>query len=315
MMMSQGTFLELLDLAAKQRGLRADITLFPAGEYAARTVDGRPTAHIRLTPDVTVQSDALFAQIFRRHTNRNAYEMREPSPLALQAITASVTSFIQNAGIDPGISIGFLGGDKKQLMQQHRAIASEAFRIETVTPRTMLESLKVLRVGPSEIAHYRDGLSLMSPLVRALVAVGLFDRNKAPRPDDAAITAQIKDFNDKIAATPAFFWLITEGNGRKTQINAGRAYVRAQLAATAQGLSMQPLSQALQEYPEQAKLYADIHQLLEAPAPRYTVQMWARLGYAPVIGPSPRRDLETHVRQKMHEMGRRHGISESSSFA
>jgi len=31
--------------------------------------------------------------------------------------------------------------------------------------------------------------------------------------------------------TPAFFWMVTEGNDRKTQMNAGRAYVRAQLAA------------------------------------------------------------------------------------
>ncbi|HVE52599.1 MAG TPA: twin-arginine translocation pathway signal protein, partial [Ramlibacter sp.] len=64
-----------------------------------------------------------------------------------------------------------------------------------------------------------------------------------------------------------------------------------QLAATAQGLAMQPLSQALQEYPEQAGPYADIHALLQAPAPRHTVQMWARLGYAPAVGPSPRRPL------------------------
>ena len=88
---------------------------------------------------------------------------------------------------------------------------------------------------------------------------------------------------------------MTEGNDRKTQINAGRAWVRAQLAATAQGLSMQPLSQALQEYPEMAKPYARIHALLDAPPPRATVQMWARLGYAPAIGPAPRRGLDAHL--------------------
>ena len=132
-------------------------------------------------------------------------------------------------------------------------------------------------------------------MVRALAAVGLFDRRQAPAPDDSATTSQIKDFNRKIDGTPAFFWLVTEGNDRLTQVNAGRAYVRAQLAATAAGLSMQPLSQALQEYPEQAVPYTEIHQLLGAPAPRVTVQMWARLGYAPVIEPSPRRGLEAHI--------------------
>jgi hypothetical protein len=72
------------------------------------------------------------------------------------------------------------------------------------------------------------------------------------------VTSQIKDFNSKIDSTPAFFWMITEGNDRKTQVSAGRAYVRAQLAATLHGLSMQPISQALQEYPEVAKPYAEM---------------------------------------------------------
>lgn len=286
-MMSQGTFLELLDIAARQKGLRADITLFPQGVFGPSTLDKRPTAHIRLNPDATVQPDPLFAQILRRHTNREAYEPREPAAAALQAIAASVAG-------EP-VRVGFVAGAQPEQMAQHRAIAMEAWRIELVTPRTIMESYKVLRVGPEEIARHRDGISINTPMVRTLNALGLFDRSKAPGPDDAATTGQIKDFKAKIATTPAFFWLVTEGNDRVTQVNAGRAYVRTQLAATAQGLSMQPLSQALQEYPEQAKPYADIHALLQAPSPRYTVQMWARLGHAPAVGPSPRRGLQDHI--------------------
>lgn len=287
MMMSQGTFLELLDLAAKQKGLRADIALFPQGVFAPTTVDARPTARIRLVPDAAVKPDALWTHIFLRRTNREAYEARDPAADALQAITASTAG--------QAVRTGFVGSSQPELLQQHRRIAMEAWRIELVTPRTVMESIKVLRVGPTEIARHRDGISLNDPMVRALAAVGLFDRSKAPTPDDTSTTTQIKDFNTNMAATPAFFWMVTEGNDRVTQINAGRAYVRAQLAATAVGLSMQPLSQALQEYPEQAGPYAEIHQLLGAPAPRFTVQMWARLGYAPVIQPSPRRGLEAHI--------------------
>jgi hypothetical protein len=286
-MMSQGTFLELLDLAAKQKGLRADITLFPQGEFGPATLDKRPVARIVLAADAGIKPDPLFADILQRHTNREAYEMREPAAGALQAIAASVAPF--------PVRTGFVGAAQPDLMQKHRAIAMEAWRIELVTPRTVLESFKVLRVGPREIAEHRDGLTINTPMVRALTALGLFDRSKAPGPDDTATTGQIKDFNTKIAATPAFFWMVTEGNDRKTQVNAGRAYARAQLAATAQGLAMQPLSQALQEYPEQAKPYADIHALLQAPPPRYTVQMWARLGYAPTVGPAPRRGLQSHL--------------------
>jgi hypothetical protein len=59
----------------------------------------------------------------------------------------------------------------------------------------------------------------------------------------------------------------------------------------AQGLSMHPLQQALQEYPEQAEPYAAIHRLLNAPPPQFTVQMW----YAPPVGPAPRRGVRAHV--------------------
>jgi hypothetical protein len=58
---------------------------------------------------------------------------------------------------------------------------------------------------------------------------------------------------------------------------------------------MHPLQQALQEYPEQAGQYAAIHALLGAPAPASTVQMWARLGYAPPVGPAPRRGVRAHI--------------------
>jgi hypothetical protein len=213
-MMSQGTFLELLDIAARQKGLRADITLFPQGVFGPSTLDKRPTAHIRLNPDATVQPDPLFAQILRRHTNREAYEPREPAAAALQAIAASVAG-------EP-VRVGFVAGAQPEQMAQHRAIAMEAWRIELVTPRTIMESYKVLRVGPEEIARHRDGISINTPMVRTLNALGLFDRSKAPGPDDAATTGQIKDFNAKIATTPAFFWLVTEGNDRVTQVNAGR---------------------------------------------------------------------------------------------
>ena len=39
-----------------------------------------------------------------------------------------------------------------------------------------MESFKVLRVGASEIAAHRDGLSMTSPMIVALDRLGLFDR-------------------------------------------------------------------------------------------------------------------------------------------
>jgi hypothetical protein len=289
LVISQGTFIEVLDLAARQRGYRTKVTPFPEGEFSASAPDTRPTAHIRMVRDAQVKPDPLFAQVFRRHTHKGVYETRTPDAAALQAVRDSVKGL--------PVTLGLVTRSEDAAMARHAQIAMDAWRTELITPRTLLESYHVLRIGPQEIAQHRDGISNNSPMLRALNALGLFDRTKASAPDSSAITGQLERFNANIASTPAYFWLSTEHNDRITQLQTGRAYVRAQLAATAQGLSMQPLSQALQEYPEQTPHYKAVHQLLGATDRGHTVQMWTRLGYGPAIGPAPRRGLEAHLRK------------------
>lgn len=288
-MMSHGTFLELLDMAAKEQGLRAEIALFPQGAFGPDKIDARPVAHIRMVSDSTVQRDPLFAQVLLRHTNRKAYDPTRPVPPQVRAALAAAA----NPAI---IRVGQVGPEDSAAMAQHRHIAKEAWRIELITPRTIMESYNVLRVGASEIAQHRDGLSVTSPMVVALERVGLFDRNKVPAPDSSATTGQLKDFNANMDSTPGFLWMVTRDNARSTQIEAGRAWVRVQLAATAQGLAMQPLSQALQEYAEQKQMYADIHALAGATRPGETLQMWARVGYGPAVEGAPRRKLQDLVK-------------------
>ncbi|MDB5860023.1 MAG: twin-arginine translocation pathway signal protein [Ramlibacter sp.] len=287
-MMSHGTFLELLDIAARERGLRADIELFPEGTFGPDAIDQRPVARVRLVPDGAVRKDPLFAQILARHTNRNPYDLGRAVPAdAWQAMAEAVKP--------SPLRLGFVGKDQPDLLAQHRAIAAEAWRIELTTPRAMLESFKVLRVGAAEIEQHRDGLYLLDPMVVLMTRVGLFDRSKAPAPDDYATTSQVKDFGKKLESTPGFLWMVTEANDRSTQVNAGRAYARVQLAATAHGLAMQPLQQALQEYPEQANPHASVRRLLGASQPASTVQMWARVGYASPVDPAPRRGVAAQL--------------------
>jgi hypothetical protein len=287
-MMSQGTFIELAAIAARERGLRAEVALFPQGEFGPQQLDERPVARIRLVPDAAQGKDPLFAQILRRRTNRSFYDAARPVPAAAWQAMAE-------AAAAQALRLGHTVGATSSELQAQREIANEAWRIELQTPRTFLESLKVMRVGAAEVLQHRDGLTLMDPMVVALSKLGLFDRSKAPAPDSYAISSQLKDFAAKMASTSAFLWLVSEGNTRGTQVNAGRAYARVQLAATAHGVAMHPLQQALQEYPEQARPYAAIHRLLQAPQPASTVQMWARVGFAPDVGPAPRRGLDAHI--------------------
>ena len=98
-------------------------------------------------------------------------------------------------------------------------------------------------------------------------------------PDSRAFKAGIDSYRDMLERTPGYLWITSPGNTRADQIAAGRAYVRANLAAAAAGRGIHPVSQALQEYPEMAGELAALHQRLAVAAPR-RIQMLARLGSA-----------------------------------
>ena len=190
-MMSHGTFIELIDMAARECGTRADVELFPQGEYGPEKIDQRPVARIRLQSDPGMVKDPLFAQIIKRRTNREPYDMSKAVPAyAVRDMADSIKSY--------PMRFGFAGLDQPDAFKEHRAIAAEAWSIELTTPAKILESYRVLRVGASEIAQYRDGISINDPFLSLLVRLGLFDRSKAPAADDSGVASQIKKFNKSL---------------------------------------------------------------------------------------------------------------------
>ena len=291
-MMGAGACLELLVMAAAERGQRAELALFPEGEPGAQ-LDRRPFARVRLDPDAGVARDPLFAQVLRRRTDRRAYD-------PVHAINAADLQALRAAASARPVQFGVAAGDADATrLASIRSTVREAWRIELGTEATMMESMRLLRIGRAEIDQHRDGISLTSPMMVALDKTGLLDRSRFPGADSQAIQGQLRDFDAITASTPAYLWISTEGNARSQQIEAGRAYVRVNLAGTVAGLAMHPNEQSLQEYAEVAGPYRAIHALLDAPAPRFTVQMLARLGHLPAggvaLGPAPRRGLAQHL--------------------
>ena len=287
--MGAGAFLELLAQAAAERGFRAEIALFPAGEPGER-IDGRAFAVVKFEPDANAVRDPLFAHVLNRRTDRRAYDPSRP-------VTAAQASALQAATAGLPVRFGLAGAAASDAarVEAIRAIAREAWKIELTTPATMMESMRLLRFGSSEIDRHRDGIAITSPMLVTLAKLGFINREEFPAPDSSATQQQIAGFDAATASTPAYLWLVTEGNSRRQQIDAGRAYVRVNLAATALGLSVHPNEQALQEYPQVQKPFDAVHRLLDAPRPTHTVQMLARLGHAapgtPVAPPAPRRGL------------------------
>jgi hypothetical protein len=103
--------------------------------------------------------------------------------------------------------------------------------------------------------------------------------------------------DDQALSSMGFVWINTMGNSRHEQISAGRNYLRIALRVTGLGLSMQPMSQALQEYTAMQPHYQKVHSML-AKNPGERVQMLARLGYADMTAPSPRWALSTRTRSR-----------------
>ena len=270
-----GCFVETLALAAAAQGLATEVAPFPEGADP-RALDARPVARLRLAG--AAAPDPLFAAIADRRTCKAPFEARRPDPAALAPLAAEAAR---------------LHAEPAQAARL-RDLALRAHDVEMFTPRTLQESIDLMRIGKAEIVADPDGIDLGGPFLEGLAALGRLSRAQLADPDSAAFAQGLAMYHEMLGATPA--WLSVTGPAtRAGELAAGRRWMRVHLAATAAGLSLHPVSQALQEYPEMAELFAEIHE--EIPAPEgERLHMFARLGYGPATPPSPRWPLETRIR-------------------
>jgi hypothetical protein len=284
-----GAFIELAVFAAAERGYSVAVDTFPAGEPSLTQLPkGAVVAKFTVKQDTSVKPDPLFAFILKRHTNKAAYDMqRSLSDANWKSLSASASS------VNSGLKSGFISD--AITMQKVRVITRESYEIELTTSNTHLESMRLLRIGPDEIAKHRDGISVNGVMPRMLMAAGLFDRMAVPKKGDSNY-GRMMDRWQPFETGSGYFWLASNGNTRKQQVAAGRAYVRSHLTATSLGIDMHPLSQALQEFKEVQKPYVDMHTLLGFDPASTPIQMLARVGYG--VKPAeatPRRDVATMV--------------------
>lgn len=276
-----GCFLEIMRMAAAEDGYRVDLTLFPQGEDPAG-LDGRPVARAVFVADPGVARDPLFAQVLQRRSLKEPYDTSRPVPAqALAALKAAAVWTAADTTDDPA------------RVQEMRDLSTEAFAIEFATPHTLKESVDLFRIGAREVDANPDGIDFSGPMFESLRMAGLFSREASLDPDSFPSRSAMDIVTQNMQSGMAYVWHVTQTNTRSDQIRAGQDWVRINLAGTALGIGMQPLSQALQEFPEMAALYARVHEML-APGGG-TVQMWARLGYGPSVGPSPRWALDAKI--------------------
>ncbi|MFZ4066075.1 MAG: Acg family FMN-binding oxidoreductase [Phenylobacterium sp.] len=278
-----GAFLELIALSAPRLGLVADIQAWPQGiPGSGPRLGDRPFARVVLRPDPAAKAGPLFDQIVRRRTEKAPFLPERPSDAAVREVLAAAAGpgLVAGETRDPG------------LRDPLAAICWKAWEIESGTPRTHLESVRLMRIGKAEVARNPDGIDLSGGMMEVLARAGVMTREALSDPTSMASRSGVDMYREMIDATPGFFWIRSETADRSAQLAAGRAYARAQLAASANGLVLHPWSMALQEFAEMSGPYRQVQALLGA-RPDAPVQMLVRMGAVrKASGPSPRRKLD-----------------------
>ena len=254
---SLGCALENLIVAADHFGYNSSVAYFPGDMDLVAKVALKPAAN----PSNSSRDPRLFSAILSRQTNRNPYEPR--------AISQADLGTIYRLSSDPDASI-FITRDpaiKKSFLDL--VVQANGIQYSDANYK-------------SELGHWL-GQGVMGPTgvqaKMAQLAVVFLDMGPEQTKKDAML----------INSTPYLGFISTANNDSISSLKAGRTLERFWLAATALGISLHPMSQALEVQQTKAELAG----LLPAGSGMMQVQQAFRLGYAePIKEHSIRRPLQ-----------------------
>ena len=276
-----GCMLELLRMAAAEKGLRAEIIAFPDGEPQPRLSQAR-IAQVTLLPSGGVK-DPLFENVLARRSTKDPYDRARPvEDAALQQVLAAGTG-----GVDLG------GTNDPDRVQDLIDLAWLGWMIEYETDLTRKESIDLMRIGNRAVARNPDGIDMGGIQMGLLKMTGIVSHAGLNEKGSQAYNIGIDLYRDIIHSARGFAWITAPENTRLSQLDAGRNWVRMNLAAQQIGLCIHPLSQVLQEFPEMRDAYQAIH--AELSAKTGVVHMLGRLGYAKFPAASPRWPVESKL--------------------
>jgi nitroreductase len=283
---SQGTFLEYVTVASEKLGYQADITLFPKGEFddkgSIESIKSKPVAKVTLEP-VTAAANPIYSMMFLPDTVRVAYQPGKlPADLVSQMESLS--------------SVKIVVYQDDANLEKLKEMAWESANIEAGVDRIARESAALFRPNEYEKNKYRYGFSLEGQgfsginitIIEALLT--LIPSMNTPQASNDSFLSGTRTALDN---TPAFFMIVSMDNSRTTQVRMGMLYSHFQLVCQARGYYMQPMSQALEEYPEMKSIYEKIH--AEYARPGETIQMLARVG-------KPIREVEHSMRLGVNDL-------------
>ncbi len=259
---SLGCAAENLSIAARARGLSGEAGFEPAG-------DGR--VRIDLTKSDRQETE-LFAAIPARQCSRVAYDRKK--------VPADVLARLGAAAQHHAVDTIFISDDKGT--EDLLALVLEGNSRQMDDPAFVAELKDWLRFNPETVMASRDGLysaSSGNPVLPSWLGSIMFD---------IAFTKQSENdkYAEQIRSSSGLVVFVAQSNDPRGWVQAGQAYQRFALQATADGLKNAFLNQAV-EVPEVRKDLQS-HLGLGDRRPNLVV----RFGYGPAMPRSLRRPVK-----------------------
>ncbi len=278
-----GCMMELLQMAAAEKGYRVEAMPFPDGEPYPR-LSGNRIAQVKFIADAEVSKDPLFASVLERRSSKEPYDAsRAVSAETLQSVIAGGTGDLEIGGT--------LDAEQRARII---ALAWQGFEIEMATDVTRRESVDLMRIGNRAVVENPDGIDMGGIPMGLFKMTGIVSRDAIDTPGSTAYQQGLDMYHPIIHSAQGFVWVKAAANTRLSQLQAGRAWVRMNLAAQQAGLGIHPLSQILQEFPEMSEPYEGIRTELGV-EPDGVIHMLGRVGYTKFPAASPRWPLESKL--------------------
>lgn len=286
---SQGTFLELLEISARGMGIEAKCEYFPRGLPPLDEIGKLPVARVSFGSRRAARESTLIRAMLARQTNKRPFDPRKPLSEAQWAALRAAAG-------------GGAVWRQVTAASERRALAdllTEAMAVEVASPARNRECAAWFRFSDQELAQRRDGFGVAhggtTGPAKWFAETFVLSRARASDPQSAFARGAVAITGKQAHSAPAFAALVTSTNTPLSQVLAGRAYARVDLEAARQGIKIQPLSQALEEYEEMSVIRRRMERLIGAQAGG-TVQMLFRLGHASAAARTPRRAVAELLR-------------------
>ena len=251
---SLGTFLAVIDARAAQLGYRAEIDLLPDGELDEQNLSRLPAARVTLARTANPSSRfEAAADVDALTTATMKYRYR---PAEIDAgLAARITAWLGN-GIDVEVV-----SDPDQVAWLNR-VSLDAFTIEMEHEPTLMETYESTRWNGRDRRHAPYGLAFTANFPRH--ALWLVDAlmTVAPQRPAAFGRTGVRTFTSAIEHINTYIVLKTGDNSRRAQIETGMVLQALWMELHSSGHVVLANSQALQEYPAMAPLYAEVHERL-----------------------------------------------------